>query len=547
VARGEVSGRAVSGRLVFIPGLLDDAALWCCVIDRLALPDWQSVPVNLRGTGRAEPTPRGATLEVYRDQVLAELDALDRKSGRPVVVVGHSMGAQVTELVRSTLATPPQTALEALHAWTSGHSLSSRSCIVTAPTRVIASDDSFASRELVRDAVASRFRHAQTAYVRGAGHWPHLEQPEAVAAILTRFVGRIERSLATTTQRTGGKPMKAIQFARHGEPKDVLEATDQPLPEPGEDQVRVRVLLSPVNPSDLLYVRGHYSGVTPSFPAPVGFEGVGVVDALGPGVQNFTVGQRVFARNSRGGNWADYAVIPEAQAFPAPEGIPDEQVASFLINPASAVLMVRHVLRVPRGEWLLQSAANSELGRMIIRLAHRDDIRTVNVVRRKEAAAELEVLGADAVIVSTDAPIDEQVREIVGAEGVRYAIDPVAGQTGTEIFRSLHQDGRMLVYGSLTGEAIRVGEDPRFTLSGRRTLEVYWLGYWLPRLDDSGFYPRGAPATVQLIDEVTELMREGVLATSPGTKYPLDEIHAAVTETESAHSGKVLLDPSQPR
>jgi NADPH:quinone reductase len=342
--------------------------------------------------------------------------------------------------------------------------------------------------------------------------------------------------------------MKAIQFTHHGEPKDVLTVTDKPLPEPGRHEIRVRILLSPINPSDLLYVRGHYSGVTPAFPASVGFEGVGVVDALGPGVQNLTVGQRVFARNSQGGNWADYAVVPSAKAFPAPEGIPDEQVASLLINPASAILMLRHLLRVPRGEWLLQSAASSEMGRMIIRLAKRDGIRTLNVMRRKEAAAELEALGADAVIVSTDGPIDEQVREIVGPEGVRYAIDPVAGQTGTEIFRSLHQDGRMLVYGSLTGQPIRVGEDPRFTLSGRRTLEVYWLGYWLAHLDDSGFYSHETPAVVQLIEEIADLMREGVLATSPGMKYPLDDIRAAVTEAESAgRKGKVLLAPGQPR
>src|ERR1700694_1246169 len=224
--------------------------------------------------------------------------------------------------------------------------------------------------------------------------------------------------------------MKAIQFADHGEPKDVLAVTDKPLPEPGEDQVRVRVLLSPINPSDLPYVRGQYSGVTPTFPASVGFAGVGVVYALGPGVQNLTVGQRVFARNSQGGNWADFAVIPSAHAFPAPEGIPDAQVASLLINPASAILMVRHVLGVPRGEWLLQSAAGSELGRMIIRLAKRDGIRTLNVVRRRESVAELESLGADVVIVSTDGPIDEQVHNVVGRQGVKYAINPVVGQTG---------------------------------------------------------------------------------------------------------------------
>jgi pimeloyl-ACP methyl ester carboxylesterase len=247
-----MSGPAVSGRLVFIPGFLDGAALWFGVIERLALPGWQSVPVNLRGTGRAGPGRRGAALEAYRDQVLDVLAAHDRASARPTVVVGHGMGAQVAELVaacrprscvglalvtpiplsgfrlsaeqaaafdnaarirgpavaaagrkallvsnspgvphalvRSTLATPPQTALEALHAWTSGHPLGTRSSIVTAPTLVITSDDTFASREVARDAVTRRFRHTRTAYVPGAGHWPHVEQPDAVASILTRFV-----------------------------------------------------------------------------------------------------------------------------------------------------------------------------------------------------------------------------------------------------------------------------------------------------------------------------------------------------------------------
>jgi NADPH:quinone reductase-like Zn-dependent oxidoreductase len=336
--------------------------------------------------------------------------------------------------------------------------------------------------------------------------------------------------------------MKAIQFDTYGEPADVLTVTDRPVPEPGKGEVRVRMLASPVNPSDLLYVRGHYSGVEPQFPAPVGFEGVGIVEALGPEAEGVVVGQRVAAVNGQGGNWAEYAVLPAGSSLPAPDGIPDEQVASYVVNPASAILMVRHVLAVPRGEWLLQSAAGSELGRMIIRLAKRDGIRTLNVVRRREAVAELKSIGADAVIVSTEGPIDEQVHNIVGPEGVRYAIDPVVGQTGTEMFKALDEDARMLVYSSLTGEPIRIGEDPRQILSGRRTLEVFWLGYWLPRLDESGFYPSGTPAAAQLGHDIEALMRDEILVTAPGRTYSLDEIGVAVAQAESVgRHGKVLL------
>jgi NADPH:quinone reductase len=332
--------------------------------------------------------------------------------------------------------------------------------------------------------------------------------------------------------------MKVVALTGHGEPAQVLTVEDRPIPEPGQGEARVRILASPVNPSDLLYVRGIYAGVEARFPAPIGFEGVGVVDDVGPQVRGLTPGQRVAVVNGTGGNWAEFAVLPASDLIPVPDDIPDQQAASFMINPASAILMVRHVLAVPNGEWLLQSAANSELGRMIIRLAKRDGIRTINVVRRHEAVAELQRLGADAVIVSTDGPIDEQVRDIVGAEGVKYAIDPVIGETGTQMYKALHEDGRMLLYGSLTRQAMLVGDDPRYILAGHRVLEVFWLGYWLPRI--------GEAARRQLVEDIVALLREGTLETSPGQEYSLDEIGAAITQAESTgRQGKVFLVPEQ--
>src|SRR5258706_9840926 len=322
--------------------------------------------------------------------------------------------------------------------------------------------------------------------------------------------------------------MKAIRFAQYGEPAKVLTVQQCPLPEPGKGEVRVRILASTVNPSDLLFVRGLQTAIQPQFPSPVGFEGVGMVDALGPQVQRPVPGQRVAVLNEKGGNWADYAAVPD--------DLPDEQAACFLINPATAILMLRHVLAIPQGEWLLQSAASGELGRMIIRLAKHDGIRTINVVRRREAAADLQRMGADAVIVSTEGPIDEQVRRIIGQEGVKYAIDPVVGETGTQMYQALGEEGRMLVYGSLTGEPIRVGADPRFILAGRRILEVFWVAYWFNRLDET--------AQRQLVQEIVALLHEGILTTSAARPFPLDEIGTAVTQAEATgRQGKILLVP----
>ena len=199
---------------------------------------------------------------------------------------------------------------------------------------------------------------------------------------------------------------------------------------PGPGQVRVRMIMSPINPSDLLVVQGLY-GVLPKLPSTPGFEGVGIVDEVGPGLLAQFLklkGKRVVAINSAGGNWAETAIIPARQARPVPDDIPDEQVACFFVNPATVLAMARHVLAVPKGEWLLQSAAGSTLGRMLIHLGRHDGFKTLNVVRRREAIDELKKLGGDAVISSSDGPIDDQVRQITGGAGAAICRRPGRGR-----------------------------------------------------------------------------------------------------------------------
>jgi NADPH:quinone reductase-like Zn-dependent oxidoreductase len=274
-------------------------------------------------------------------------------------------------------------------------------------------------------------------------------------------------------------------------------------------------------------------------PATPGFEGVGVVDKAGPGLLGrWVVGKRVAVINSAGGNWAEYAVIPAKQARPVPDDIPDDQVATFFVNPATVLAMVRHILKVGRGEWLLISAAGSTLGKMMIKLGRHDGFKTLCVVRRSEAKQELLDLGADAVISSSEGPIDDQVKSITGGKGVLYAIDPVGGETGTGVFKSLAPGGRMVMYGTLSGEPVQV--DPRQMISGRKVIEGFWLGYWMRE--------RSIPSALLLFREIASLIRKGVLHSDMGQTYPLDRIGEAVKAAESTgRGGKILLQLGESR
>jgi NADPH2:quinone reductase len=329
--------------------------------------------------------------------------------------------------------------------------------------------------------------------------------------------------------------VKAVVFDRCGDPAEVLQVREATIPNPGRGQVRVRMLASPINPSDLLYVRGQY-GKVPHLPATPGFEGVGVIDATGPGLirhlRGLRAGRRVAVPTSAGGNWQEQVIIPARQAVPVPSELTDEQAATFFVNPASAVVMTRYLLRVPAGAWLLQTAAGSALGRMVIRLGKRHGFRTINVVRRREQAEELIQAGADAVICTQDESIRERVQALTQGAGVPFALEPVGGTTGSEVVQCLGNGGRMLVYGTLSMEPLSV--DPRPLIVNQARVEGFWLSEWVKR--------QRILTMLGLFREVTSLLREGVLTTEIGTTLPLDQVQAAVRLAETpGRQGKVLL------
>jgi NADPH:quinone reductase-like Zn-dependent oxidoreductase len=326
--------------------------------------------------------------------------------------------------------------------------------------------------------------------------------------------------------------MKAVRFHRFGAPGEVLELEEIPVPEPGPGQVRVRMIASPINPSDLLVVRGEY-GRLPSLPATPGFEGVGMVEATGGGLLGWLRrGRRVAVPNGQGGNWQEQVIVPARQVVPLPAGIPDDQAASFFVNPATVLIMIRYILKVPPGAWLLQTAAGSALGRMIIRLAKADGFRTINVVRRREQAEELLRLGGDAVICTGEESLEERVPAITGNSDVRFAVDAVGGATASAVIRTLAPDGRLLLYGTLSGEPLAV--DPRVLIVGGQRIDGFWLSNWARQ--------QGPLRMLRLFRELKQLIGAGLLTTTVGASFPLDQIHQAVQQAEQpGREGKVLL------
>jgi len=325
--------------------------------------------------------------------------------------------------------------------------------------------------------------------------------------------------------------MKAVVYEQFGDPAEVLHVRDVPEPTPGPGQVLVRMLASPIGPADFLTVRGLY-GHRPELPATPGTEGVGVVESGRGLLGRLRVGKRVAVINETGGNWQEKVVVPAVRVVPLSPQMPDDQGATFFVNPATAFILTRLVLKVPPRAWLLQTAAGSNLGRMVIRLGRHFGFRTINVVRRREQAEELLQAGGDAAIATEFESIEDRVQALTGGAGVPFALDAVGGATGSAVASSLARGGRLLVFGTLAEEPLSLPS--RMLFLGVKRIEGFWLSDWARR--------QSILTLMQLFRRVQDLISKGVLTSEIGPAFSLDDIQGAVRQALApGRSGKVLL------
>jgi NADPH2:quinone reductase len=175
--------------------------------------------------------------------------------------------------------------------------------------------------------------------------------------------------------------MRALVAQGVGEPSDMLKLETRPVPQPGPGQVRIRVEAAPVHASDLHVLRGRY-GFSPTFPSVLGLESVGVVDVLGDGVAGLTPGQRVITLGVTG-TWQAYVVADTARVLAVPDEMSSSTAVQLTNNPLTALLLVTDELDVRPGEWLLQTAAGSTVGKLVVQLGTHFGFKTMNVVRRR--------------------------------------------------------------------------------------------------------------------------------------------------------------------
>lgn len=324
-----------------------------------------------------------------------------------------------------------------------------------------------------------------------------------------------------------------LLFRTPGEP-EVLEWTETPLAEPAPGEVRIRHTAIGVNYIDVYQRMGAYPV---PLPAGLGFEAVGVVEALGSGVEGLAVGQRVAYVDGPAGAYAEARNHPANRLVPLPDSISDEVAAALIFKGLTAHMLVKRFWRSAPGGWALVQAAAGGVGLLLTRWLAAEGARVIGVVSSEEKASHVKAEGAAAVIAiprgeSYDR-LAAQVKELTGGKGVRVAYDGVGKDTFTASLESLAPFGVLASYGRASGSP------PPVDLAelGRRGS----LGVHRPSI----FHHIAARADLlAAAREVFEAQAQGILRAHIHARLPLREAAQAHRMLESRSTlGSLLLIP----
>ena len=323
--------------------------------------------------------------------------------------------------------------------------------------------------------------------------------------------------------------MYTLQISTFGDRSEVVELVEAPKPgHPKANEVLVAVEYSPINYSDLLTIRGRY-GVRSALPSGLGNEGVGHVLAVGAGVDHLRVGDRVVISAPRS-TWREQVLLQASGLFPLPPGADPQQLAMLSINPPTAALLLGEYVALAPGDWVLQNAGNSGVGRSVIAIAKERGLRTVSLVRRPELLDELVAAGGDVVLVEgAEAPA--QIAQATSKAKIALALDGVGGESARYLSSSLVPGGVLVVYSAMSGKPGLI--KPLDIIFRRVSIRGFWLDY--PEFRD-------APKVLEAMKTGARLMDEGKLNVPIAATYRLTAAKEAFAQAQNG--GKVLFDLS---
>ena len=327
--------------------------------------------------------------------------------------------------------------------------------------------------------------------------------------------------------------MQKTQYSERGPvPQDLINVVDFELPsEVPAGHVRVEVLAAPINPSDVLTLTGQY-GILPPLPAVGGNEGVGRVIATASDVSKPAVGQTVLLPVSCG-TWTTHLDLPAEHLVALPNDADPKQLAMMTVNPPTASLLLSDIVELNAGDWVIQNAANSAVGGYVVAIARMRGLRSVNIVRRESAVADV---SSDGDVVVVDGPdLSKRVREATGGAKIRLGIDAVGGAATESLATCLANGGTIVNYGAMSGEPCQVS--PLSLIFRDLKLRGFWLSSW---------YKSADPGTrAKLFTEIAGAIATGKLSAKIQATYRLDQIKEAVAAAAAGErDGKIVLLPN---
>ncbi|MFD0539581.1 zinc-dependent alcohol dehydrogenase family protein [Actinomadura luteofluorescens] len=248
---------------------------------------------------------------------------------------------------------------------------------------------------------------------------------------------------------------KTVMFHELGGP-EVMRLEDVEVGDPGPGELRIRVEAIGLNRAEVLFRTGNYIEPVKAFPARLGTEAAGVVEAVGEGVTAFLPGQPVstvpgFSQNEYG-IYAERAIVPAASVLPRPEGLGAIEGAAVWMPYLTAYGALVEVGGMRPGDTVVLNAASSSVGLAAIHVADRIGATPIALTRTAAKKEALLKEGAAEVIVTGSDDVAGRVLAATGGRGAEFVFDAVAGPGVTDLARLVAPGGTLLVYGALSGE-----------------------------------------------------------------------------------------------